>query len=148
MQPPKRLFRGGVHRQFTGSRTANSPTCSGGGRAGTRGGAGTAAFVHPGITLSKPDLESLKANLNQEPRKSGYKALEADGHSQLQYKMRGPFETVTRNPHLNNNQWKSDMQAIFDLSLMWYFTEDARYARKSHDILWRRLGRTYSSCWT
>ncbi len=33
--------------------------------------ASTAAeFLHPGITLSKADLEALKANLNTEPWKS------------------------------------------------------------------------------
>ena len=103
------------------------------------------SFVHPGITLSKSDLESLKANLTAEPWASGYQALAADFHSQLQYKMRGPFETVTRNPHLNRNQWMSDMQAVFNLSLMWYFTEDAHYAQKAHDILlaWATTQKTF-----
>ena len=108
--------------------------------------AGTAAeFLHPGITLSKADLEALKANLNTEPWKSGYKALAADGRSQLNYKMRGPFEVVTRNPHRNRPQWMSDMQAAFNLSLMWYFTGDARYAQKSHDILiaWATTQKTF-----
>jgi len=103
-------------------------------------------FVHPGIPLTTSDLEALKANLNREPWKSGYEALERDGHSQLTYKMQGPFESVSRNPHVRRNQWMNDMQAVFNLSRMWYFTGDGRYAQKAHDILiaWAITQKTFS----
>ncbi|MBW8780269.1 MAG: RICIN domain-containing protein [Verrucomicrobia bacterium] len=95
------------------------------------------AYVHPGAPLSLSDLQALKGKVdaNQEPWKSGYAALVADGHSQLPYTMRGPFAQVGRNPDVNRTQWDSDMNAIWNLSLMWNFTGDTAYAQKAHDIL-------------
>lgn len=93
------------------------------------------AFVHPGTPLTTYDLDLIKANLDKEPWKSGYAALAADGHSQLTYTMQGPFAQVSRNPHINRNQWLSDMTAIYNLARMWYFTGNSAYAQKSHDIL-------------
>ena len=96
------------------------------------------AFMHPGIPLTREDLATLKANLNTEPWKSGYAALAADGRSQLGYVMQGPFDHVNRNfyqTYDNSSEWKNDMQAVFNLALMWSFTGDARYAQKSRDIL-------------
>lgn len=96
------------------------------------------AFTHPGIPLTTADIAFLKANLNTEPWKSGYAALVGDGHSSLDYKMLGPFQHVNRNFYNTYDhewEWKSDMQAVFNLAMMWAFTGDARYAKKSHDIL-------------
>ncbi|MGB8353267.1 MAG: alginate lyase family protein [Chthoniobacteraceae bacterium] len=95
----------------------------------------TPRFVSPGVILTREDLEILKANIKREPWKSGFEALAADGHSKLDYKMRGPFAEVTRAPHVNLNQWRSDMMAISNLSRMWYFTGNTAYAKKAHDIL-------------
>jgi len=95
-------------------------------------------FTHPGIPLTREDLATLKANLNTEPWKSGYAALAADGRSQLSYVMQGPFDHVNRNfyqTYDHGSEWKNDMQAVFNLALMWSFTGDARYAQKSRDIL-------------
>ncbi|BCU79789.1 RICIN domain-containing protein [Luteolibacter sp. LG18] len=96
------------------------------------------AFTHPGIPLTVDDLNTLKANLNTEPWKSGYAALQADGRSSASYTMQGPFATVSRNDagsYANEGAWKNDMQAIFNLSLMWQFTGNNAYAQKAHDIL-------------
>ncbi|MBW8863319.1 MAG: alginate lyase family protein, partial [Verrucomicrobia bacterium] len=35
----------------------------------------------------------------------------------------------------HENAWKNDMQAVFNLSVRWYFTGDTNYAQKGHDIL-------------
>ena len=96
------------------------------------------AFTHPGIPLTTQDLDTVKANLNREPWKSGYAALAGDSHSQLSYTMQGPFAHVGRNEggtYPNLNQWRNDMIAVWNLARMWYFTQDTRYAQKSHDIL-------------
>jgi len=92
-------------------------------------------FAHPSIPLTVDDLAAIKANLDKQPWKRGYELLAANGHSQLTYEMQGPFETVTRNPDLNRWVWMSDMEAVYNLALMWYFTGDNAYAQKSHDIL-------------
>jgi hypothetical protein len=93
------------------------------------------AYTHPCIPLNLDDLATLKASLNQNPWKDGYKKLSSSAQSQLTYTMKGPFTTVTRNPDLNLGQWKGDMQAVYNLALMWYMTGDTAYAQKSHDIL-------------
>ena len=86
-------------------------------------------FVHPGIPLSKSDLDILKAHIQagDYPWKQAYDVLAADGKAQLTYTMQGPFASVSRNPHINRNQWMSDMDAAFKLSLMWYFTGNDAY---------------------
>jgi hypothetical protein len=95
------------------------------------------AYVHPGAPLTLADLQALKANVdnNREPWESGYAALVADSHSSLTYTMQGPFATVSRSPDVNLNQWRSDMNAIWNLTLMWNFTGNTAYAQKAHDIL-------------
>jgi regulation of enolase protein 1 (concanavalin A-like superfamily) len=92
-------------------------------------------FVHPGIPLTREDLAELKRNINREPWKSGFNALQNDWRSKLDYKMRGPFEVVSRNPHNRRNEWMVDMQAAWNLARMWVFTDDEAYAKKSRDIL-------------
>lgn len=96
------------------------------------------AFQHPGIPLTLNDLNTVKTNLTRYPWANGYAALVADGRASTNYTMQGPFGYVNRNNggnYDNENAWKSDMQAAFDLARMWFFTGDANFAKKSHDIL-------------
>ncbi|PTX94882.1 hypothetical protein DB345_11240 [Spartobacteria bacterium LR76] len=95
----------------------------------------TPRFETPGVILNRADLETVKTNLDREPWKSGFAALVAEGRSKLDYKMAGPFEEVKRAPNVNLWPWRNDMSAIWNLSLMWYFTGDTAYAQKAHDIL-------------
>lgn len=94
-------------------------------------------FTHPGIPLSGSDLSILKAHVQagDYPWKQAYDILAADSKSQLTYKMQGPFDSVARNINYNLNQWRNDMAASFNLSLMWYFTGNEAYAVKARDIL-------------
>jgi regulation of enolase protein 1 (concanavalin A-like superfamily) len=95
------------------------------------------AATHPGIPLTIADLDAVKAKVNagEQPWKAGYDALAADSHSQPGYAMQGPFAQVSRNPHLNRSPWMNDMQAVWNLARMWYFTGNPAYAQKSRDIL-------------
>ncbi len=92
---------------------------------------------HPGAPLSLSDLETLKTKIDEgrQPWKSGFDLLSEDGKAQHTYIMAGPFETVGRSPDENLWPWRNDMIAIWKLSLMWYFTEDDRYAETARDIL-------------
>lgn len=95
-------------------------------------------FQHPGIPLTLTDLNSLRTNLYNWPWSDGYSALSSDSRSQVSYAMQGPFGYVNRNNAGNYDheaQWKNDMQAIFNLSRMWYFTSNTAYAQKARDIL-------------
>src|SRR6185503_8439106 len=93
------------------------------------------AFTHPCVPTTLQELDTIKANLDKEPWKSGYAALAADGKSQLGYVMGGPFEVVKRNPNENLWPWRNDMVAFYNLSRMWYFTGNPAYAQKAHDII-------------
>ncbi len=92
-------------------------------------------FQHPCIPTTLQELDTIKANLDKEPWKSGFAALAADGRSKLTYGMGGPFEVVKRNPNENLWPWRSDMSAVNNLARMWYFTGDPAYAQKARDIL-------------
>jgi len=93
------------------------------------------AYTHPCIPTTREELDTIKANLNQQPWKQGYANLAGDGHSLLTYTMQGPFTNVSRTPDVNLNPWKSDMAAVYNLARMWYFTGTDAYAQKAHDIL-------------
>ncbi len=99
----------------------------------------TPRFAHPGAPLTLADLQAVKANVDakREPWKSGYAGLAASGQSLLSYTMAGPFAKVSRKGSNDQNlaAWRRDMNAIWNLSLMWYFTGDTAYAQKAHDIL-------------
>ncbi|MBT2564123.1 putative Ig domain-containing protein [Pedobacter sp. ISL-68] len=92
-------------------------------------------LVHPGIALNQADLNQLKVNITQEPWLSAYNAFKNDGKSKLSYVMAGPYATVSRAPHLNNNAWINDMVAIRNLTFMYVFTADSAYARKATNML-------------
>jgi len=94
-------------------------------------------FTHPGIPLSASDLATVKAHIQagDQPWKGGYDGLASNGRSSLNYGMQGPYASVSRNPHIRRNEWMSDMTAIWNLSLMWYFTGNEQYAIKARDIL-------------
>lgn len=94
-------------------------------------------ITHPGAPLSLSDLETLKAYIEEgrEPWKSGFDLLAKDGKAQHTYTMAGPYEKVSRSPNENIWPWRVDMVAIWNLSRMWYFTQDDRYAEKAREIL-------------
>ena len=101
---------------------------------------GVRAIKHPGAGLTLTDLQRLKANVDQgkEPWKSGFNQLANRPNARLSYAGRGgPFAKVSRAPDENLNAWRSDMAAISDQSLMWYFTQDERYAKTAKWLLLR-----------
>jgi hypothetical protein len=103
------------------------------------GGAPSPARViqHPGAPLTLSDLQALKAHVDEgdEPWSSAYQLLTKDGKAQFTYVMAGPFAKVSRAPDENLWPWRNDMVAIWNLSRMWYFTQDDRYAEKAREIL-------------
>jgi Alginate lyase len=119
-----------------------------GGAAGSSGGGGPPGqvFTHPGLPLTLEDLNALKANLTIEPWKSAYAALTSDSHSQLSYAMQGPFADVSRTPDVNLGQYRNDMQAVFNLARMWFFTGNSAYGKKGRDIMiaWAKTHTSWS----
>jgi hypothetical protein len=110
------------------------------GAAGSGGSPQVRVIKHPGAGLTLTDLQTLKANVDQgkEPWKSGFNQLANRPNARLSYAGRGgPFAKVSRAPDENLNAWRSDMAAISDQSLMWYFTQDERYAKTAKWLLLR-----------
>ena len=96
------------------------------------------AFTHPGAPLTLSDLQTLKAYVDQgkEPWKSAFNELANSPMSRLSYAGHGgPFAKVSRAPDENLWAWRDDMVAIWNLSRMWYFTRDERYAEHARALL-------------
>lgn len=90
------------------------------------------AFTHPCIPNTLQDLDTIKANLDQEPWRTGYAKLLATWNPN---RVPQPYATVTRNPNLNLGAWSGDMGAAYDYARLWYFTGNHAYAQKARDIL-------------
>lgn len=95
-------------------------------------------FKHPGFALSAEGLAYVKQHQTEEPYASALAELK--GATPLGYRMRGPFEEVSRTPNRHLGEWCGDMQMIYNSARVWYLTGDERYARQGHDILlaWAR----------
>jgi len=93
------------------------------------------AYTHPCVPTTRTELDTIKANLDKEPWKSGYALLANDGKSQLTYVPNGPYAQVGRTPDVNLWPWRNDMQAAYNLARMWYFTGNGAYAQKARDLL-------------
>jgi regulation of enolase protein 1 (concanavalin A-like superfamily) len=106
------------------------------------------AYTHPCIPTTREELDTIKANLDKEPWKTGYAILAADSKSQLDYVMNGPFANVSRQGAYDQylGAWSNDMTAVYNLSRMWYFTGNGAYAQKARDILiaWANTNTTFN----
>jgi hypothetical protein len=98
-----------------------------------------ADFVHPGILHTRADLDRIKKNVAQgvEPWKSGFEKLKADPQSQADWKVRGGFADVIRDPagSRHNDELARDGNAAYQNALVWYFTSDESHAKKAVEIL-------------
>jgi len=106
------------------------------------------AYTHPCIPSTAQDLAYIKANLNQQPWKQGYKNLSNSSTAQLGWVMDGPYAQVSRAGSYDANlgAWQNSMSAVYNLARMWYFTGNAAYAQKAHDILiaWATTNTTFN----
>ena len=96
-----------------------------------------AAFNHPGLLHSQSDLERMRYLVEQEvdPIKSGFDVFKADSASRLDYRMRGPGETISRAPNIMFREFDSDANASYQLALMWAINGDKAYAEKAIAII-------------
>lgn len=95
------------------------------------------SFVHPGILHSRDDLARMKAAIQtgKEPVFSGYGIFAKDPYSQYSYKIKGPLDTVSRNPTVGQGFYDSDANAAHQNAIMWTITGDNRYAQKTIEII-------------
>jgi len=95
------------------------------------------AYTHPCIPNTLDELNTIKSNLDKEPWKSGYAKLANTSTAKLDWTMDGPYANVSRAGSYDANltPWQNSMNAVYNLSRMWFFTGNEAYAQKAHDIL-------------
>lgn len=96
-------------------------------------------IVHPGTLNSKAELDLVKAGIRAgaQPWKGEFDRLAASG-----YATRGPHGLTHVNSQTSDaNVSKDDAIASYTQALLWYFTDDETYARRSAAILnsWSKL---------
>lgn len=95
-------------------------------------------FSHPGVLFNYEDMARIKeqAFYYAKPWKLGYEMLK--GHANVNYVLQGPYQEVERTEGVNStaaNALSSDSQMAYHCTLMWFITEDIRYANKAIEIL-------------
>ena len=102
--------------------------------------AGTAAFRHPGVLVSRSQLEfvRLMVRLKQQPWKGAFDQLLAHRLADPAYQAR-PREIVAcgsfSNPNLGCTEERQDALAAYANALAWVVTREKRYAEKAIEIM-------------
>ncbi|GAA4960382.1 alginate lyase family protein [Actinoplanes utahensis] len=102
--------------------------------------AATVAFKHPGVLLSRAQLDFVKAKVKAgaEPWKSANAAMMSSSSASLSYTPK-PRATVecgsSSNPDNGCTDERRDAFAAYTHALAWYYTGDSRYAAKSIQIM-------------
>ncbi|WP_158862877.1 right-handed parallel beta-helix repeat-containing protein [Maribellus comscasis] len=95
-------------------------------------------FVHPGIHQTKADLDYMKSQVlkGEQPWKNAFDSLKAN--IDLDFEV-NPFAHVIRGPYGKPNIGADDLsqsaKLAYQCALMWYITDEQKYADKSIEIL-------------
>ncbi|MFF4833159.1 alginate lyase family protein [Streptomyces sp. NPDC001315] len=98
--------------------------------------AAPATFVHPGVTVSKGQLDFARTQVNAgaQPWKGAYDQMLASKYADLN-RTPAPRATVEcgsySNPNYGCTDEREDAIAAYTDALAWYITRDDRYAKKS-----------------
>lgn len=93
-----------------------------------------AQFIHPGLSHKKSDLDRMKYQVQSkiEPYYSSYQLFIADSRSGYDYQVGGDG-TVT-DVSSDFGDFTNDGRAAYNNAVLWYITEDTRYAEKCIEI--------------
>jgi hypothetical protein len=104
------------------------------------------AFVHPGITHKRSDLDRMKAMVEAQidPWYSSYQEMISDDKASYDYEVQGDesFTLLERDsPRTNYGAWNSDIRAAYYNAIRWYISGDSRHADKAIEIFnaWTNL---------
>ncbi|MFG1666810.1 alginate lyase family protein [Streptomyces sp. Y7] len=105
-----------------------------------RAEAAPAAFVHPGVTVSKSQLDFVrtKVNAGAQPWKGAFDQMTASKYADLNRtpKPRAVVECGSySNPNYGCTDEREDAIAAYTDALAWYITRDERYARKAIELM-------------
>ncbi|HTI23833.1 MAG TPA: alginate lyase family protein [Kutzneria sp.] len=110
------------------------------GSASQQAGAAPAAFVHPGVLVSRAQLDYIRSQVNAgaQPRTSAYQAMMRDG---LLSQSRAPHPRSVvecgpiSNPNYGCTDERQDALAAYGNALAWYITQNAMYAKKAISLM-------------
>ena len=99
-----------------------------------------ATFVHPGVLVSRPQLDFMRSRVNAgaQPWKGAYDRMMASAFASLSRtpKPRAVVECGSySNPNNGCTDERQDALAAYTLALAWYVTRDSRYANKAIQIM-------------
>ncbi|MFJ8393833.1 alginate lyase family protein [Streptomyces sp. NPDC094144] len=102
--------------------------------------AAPAAFTHPGVLVSRPQLDFVRAKVQAgaQPWKGAYDQMMASKYASLSRtaKPRAVVECGSySNPNYGCTDEREDAIAAYTLSLAWYITQDSRYAAKAIELM-------------
>lgn len=97
------------------------------------------AFVHPGILLNSADIKRVYNTVKDKkmPGYGSYLLLSENPLSKADYKMQGPFSTISRDGEFRYTKQKmeADFSAAYLNALMYVATRKNEHAERSLDIL-------------
>ncbi|MGZ0152485.1 alginate lyase family protein [Kribbella sp. WER1] len=98
------------------------------------------AFKHPGVLVDQAQLDYARQQVQKgaQPQKVAYDAMKASPYAALTYtpKPRAIVECgSSSNPNNGCSDERNDALAAYTQALLWYFTRDDRYAKKSIQIM-------------
>lgn len=102
--------------------------------------AARATFTHPGVTVSKPQLDFARSKVlsGAQPWKTAYDRMAASKYADLN-RTPTPRAIVEcgsySNPNLGCTDEREDAIAAYTQALMWYVTRDARHAAKAIQLM-------------
>ncbi|MFI0962492.1 alginate lyase family protein [Streptomyces sp. NPDC021080] len=105
-----------------------------------RADAAPAAFVHPGVTVSRGQLDFVRTQVlaGAQPWKGAYDQMTASKYASLT-RTPAPRATVEcgsySNPNYGCTDEREDAIAAYTDALAWYITRDDRYAKKSIELM-------------
>jgi hypothetical protein len=109
-------------------------------------------FKHPGVIVTKEQLDFVKSKLSMDPWKSAYSAVRADPHGSATYTPRPPLAAPATDitpatpdgvvlcgsfsdPDVHCTDEKEDGVAAYTQALLWYLSGDETYAKNALAIL-------------
>ncbi|MYS37869.1 alginate lyase [Streptomyces sp. KhCrAH-43] len=121
---------------FTAPASAGAPAA----RPTPEAAAAPAAFTHPGVLVSRPQLDFVRSKVQAgaQPWKSAYDQMMGSAYASLSRtaKPRAVVECGSySNPNYGCTDEREDAIAAYTLSLAWYITQDSRYAQKAIEIM-------------
>ena len=110
------------------------------GLAATPAPAAPAAFTHPGVLVSRAQLDFVRTKVNSgaQPWKSAYDQMMGSSYASLSRtaKPRSVVECGSySNPNLGCTDEREDAIAAYTDALAWYLTQDGRYAKKAIELM-------------